>query len=184
ARPGDRAARGAARRTARRRRGQSGGARRYALSTELDPRRRARQAGAPERAHRVGAARARARDGGAPVTRRRARGTSLVELLVGTVLALLVFSALTAAVGTGDRLRLPLPRPGGGADGDPGGRPRCGRPRAHRRGRARPRAAAERARRARRAQHPDRAPDGAMTRGSTALPAALATLAVSAALGA
>src|SRR5206468_1809007 len=33
-------------------------------------------------------------------------------------------------------------------------------------------------------QHPDRAPDGAMTRGSTALPAALATLAVSAALGA
>src|SRR5205823_2892580 len=59
-----------------------------------------------------------------------------------------------------------------------------GRPRAHRRGRARPRPAAERARRARRAQHPDRAPDGAMTRGSTALPAALATLAVSAALGA
>src|SRR5207247_8924931 len=83
-----------------------------------------------------------------------------------------------------DRLRIPIPRPGGGADGDAGGRPRCGRPRAHRRGRARPHAAAERARRARRAQHPDRAPDGAMTRGSTALPAALATLAVSAALGA
>src|SRR5207249_11328807 len=58
------------------------------LSTELEPRRRARHAGAPERAHRVGAARARARDGGAPVTRRRARGTSLVELLVGTALAL------------------------------------------------------------------------------------------------
>ena len=38
------------------------------------------------------------------MTRRRARGTSLVELLVGTGLALLVFSALTAAVGTGARL--------------------------------------------------------------------------------
>src|SRR5205823_1900374 len=83
-----------------------------------------------------------------------------------------------------DRLRLPLPRPGRGADGDPGGRTRGGGARAHRRGRARPRAAAERARRTRRAQHPDRAPDSAMTRGSTALPAALATLAVSAALGA
>src|SRR5206468_612226 len=83
-----------------------------------------------------------------------------------------------------DRLRLPLPRPERGADGDPGGRTRGGGARAHRRGRARPRAAAERARRARRAQHPDRAPDSAMTRGSTALPAALATLAVYAALGA
>src|SRR5207247_3810683 len=83
-----------------------------------------------------------------------------------------------------DRLRLPLPRPGRGADGDPGGRTRGGGARAHRRGRARPRAAAEGARRARRAPHSDRAPDGAMPRGSTARPAALATLAVSAALGA
>ena len=36
--------------------------------------------------------------------RRHARATSLVELLVGTALALVVLSALTAAVGTGARL--------------------------------------------------------------------------------
>jgi len=38
--------------------------------------------------------------------RRHARATSLVELLVGTALALVVLSALTAAVGTGARLLL------------------------------------------------------------------------------
>src|SRR5439155_20652412 len=77
------------------------------LSTELEPQRRAWHAGAPRRAHRVGPARARARDGGVPVRRRRhARATSLVELLVGTALALVVLSALTAAVGTGARLLL------------------------------------------------------------------------------
>jgi Tfp pilus assembly protein PilW len=37
---------------------------------------------------------------------RRARGTGLVELLVGTLLALAVLSALTAAVATGARLLL------------------------------------------------------------------------------
>src|SRR5689334_1490214 len=75
--------------------------------------RRARPAGGVLRAGRLATSGDRSPHRGDPVRRQRARGTGLVDLLVGTALALAVLSVLTAAVGTGARVLV-----AGGARGE------------------------------------------------------------------